>query len=580
MKAKHHKRASSSEQTAAAVAGGGGENAACAGMTEYGFDARVYEVPPIVRDCCAALLEEKALAEEGVFRVPGHAAKVQEIRRQYKTSAALGLQALRAPEMSVHEVASLLKTFLRDDAVPPVLQAALVSATREADKDIRQQCVVRLLLQMPPGNQAILKRVFESLAKIAENSSKNQMTSQKLGVCLAPTLLPPQGSTFEQVQEMLVHGCMAVQTLIDEYVPIFEDHVDVSHSGPQLKQAMENLALKIVASQLDARLSPTQTRRLDAQSVAEIYGVDPGKVDESMKQQCLEGIRNLPAMGMLHFFPGTTGTTGNTRVKASARKGSLGAAQLSTMFSQQHDTATGSSLAGMFAPPSAVGAAPAPASVATPQPASAAVLPKAARQLSDLFAPPPGEVNEQPPPPPPPDEQDVEELPPPPPDEEEEPPPPPPPDEEDLAALANVGDAVVDALHRSEDPISAALRGVDSFVCRLPPLPPPRRPKMPAATVYIPPPTSTPPPAANVAAPSQPPKRPPRQLPQPRAAALNRPPLQRHAMSAELQRNGSSGQILQQRDEAAESALWRKQSLRNLSALLNQRSMGAALAQL
>eukprot|EP01105_Mastigella_eilhardi_P014516 TRINITY_DN330_c0_g1_i14.p1 TRINITY_DN330_c0_g1~~TRINITY_DN330_c0_g1_i14.p1 ORF type:complete len:739 (+),score=141.10 TRINITY_DN330_c0_g1_i14:4083-6299(+) len=242
------------------VAGGGG-----AVDARYGFDQGSCVVPRLVRECCDLIEEERFTV--GVVRVPGDAQLVQQLQKQYqekRASASASFSILRTENASVHDAVSLLKSFLQlqGTAFPIIMQPAIVSAAQESDNDVQQQCISRLLKQLPPGNYAVLKRVFGTLALIAENSEKNMMTSEKLGTCLAPTLLPPQGVSFDQMQDMLVHGAQATQALIDGYHALFgENEKEAISAGDatELHKAMGTVALQIVSSQLHEKLSAEST---------------------------------------------------------------------------------------------------------------------------------------------------------------------------------------------------------------------------------------------------------------------------------------------------------------------------------
>lgn len=98
------------------------------------------------------------------------------------------------PAPSVLDVASLLKQFLRELAVPIVpriFHAVLASAVTSSVSDRVENLLLGLLL-LPSEHLASFSFLIRHLDTVAQSSGQNKMTASNLAIVLTPNLLPVQ----------------------------------------------------------------------------------------------------------------------------------------------------------------------------------------------------------------------------------------------------------------------------------------------------------------------------------------------------------------------------------------------------
>lgn len=163
---------------------------------------------PLLIHKCAEFIRKHGLSEVGVFRLPGQATRVQEMREIFNQ----GVQYDFEDSEDVHTVASLLKLYLRELPVPLVefsLYDSFSKATRwyntkpeETVKEFR-----RLLLKLNKWNYNLLKYITRLLHEVRMNSEMNKMTASNLGTVFGPNLLRP-----ESEDPLIMMECAAVLT--------------------------------------------------------------------------------------------------------------------------------------------------------------------------------------------------------------------------------------------------------------------------------------------------------------------------------------------------------------------------------
>ncbi|XP_054644190.1 rho GTPase-activating protein 6-like isoform X2 [Dunckerocampus dactyliophorus] len=158
------------------------------------------QVPRIVELCCQHL-ESHGLQTVGIFRVGSSKKRLRQLREELDQGWELHLDE----QHSVHDVAALLKEFLRD-MPDPLLTRELYTAfinTTLLDQVEQEKAIQLLVFLLPPCNCDTLQRLLCLLSSVAEHADDtmdesgdkkpgNKMTSLNLATILGPNLLHKQ----------------------------------------------------------------------------------------------------------------------------------------------------------------------------------------------------------------------------------------------------------------------------------------------------------------------------------------------------------------------------------------------------
>ncbi|CAJ1085831.1 rho GTPase-activating protein 36 isoform X1 [Xyrichtys novacula] len=166
-------------------------------QTKLSLNPIYRQVPRVVERCCNHI-ETHGLQTVGIFRVGSSKKRVRQLREDFD----MGVDVQLDEEQSVHDVAALLKEFLRDmpdpllprELYPSFLHANLL---RGADQ---LQYLQHLLYLLPPCNCDTLLRLLsflhtvqsyaqDSIGTNDEEICGNKMTAANLAVIFGPNLL-------------------------------------------------------------------------------------------------------------------------------------------------------------------------------------------------------------------------------------------------------------------------------------------------------------------------------------------------------------------------------------------------------
>ncbi|XP_038305318.1 rho GTPase-activating protein 6 isoform X1 [Canis lupus baileyi] len=194
------------------------------------------QVPRLVDSCCQHL-EKHGLQTVGIFRVGSSKKRVRQLREEFDRGVDVSLEE----EHSVHDVAALLKEFLRD-MPDPLLTRELYTAfinTLLLEPEEQLGTLQLLIYLLPPCNCDTLHRLLQFLSMVArhanDNVSKdgqevtgNKMTSLNLATIFGPNLLHKQKSSDKEftVQssaraEESTAIIAVVQKMIENYEALF-----------------------------------------------------------------------------------------------------------------------------------------------------------------------------------------------------------------------------------------------------------------------------------------------------------------------------------------------------------------------
>uniref|UniRef100_A0AAV2K3B4 Rho-GAP domain-containing protein n=1 Tax=Knipowitschia caucasica TaxID=637954 RepID=A0AAV2K3B4_KNICA len=205
----------------------------------------IYRQVPRVVDLCCQHLEKEGLQTVGVFRVGSSKKRVRQLREDFDQGWEVNLDE----EHSVHDVAALLKEFLRD-LPDPLLTRELYTAfihTMMLDLSDQDRIIQLLLFLLPPCNSDTLQRLLCLLSTVTKHSKDavdkeghevtgNKMTSLNLATIFGPNLLHKlKCSDKEFVVESLARVeestaiISLVQRMIDTYDTLFMVTADLQN---------------------------------------------------------------------------------------------------------------------------------------------------------------------------------------------------------------------------------------------------------------------------------------------------------------------------------------------------------------
>ncbi|XP_028847440.1 rho GTPase-activating protein 6 isoform X2 [Denticeps clupeoides] len=205
----------------------------------------IYRQVPRLVDCCCQHLEKFGLQTVGIFRVGSSKKRVRQLRDEFDQ----GLEVPLDEEHSVHDIAALLKEFLRD-MPDPLLTRELYTAFINCmllDPAEQQSAMQLLIFLLPACNSDTLHRLLEFLSIVAGHSDDsydkdgqeiagNKMTSVNLATIFGPNLLHKQKSSDKEFmvqssaraeESTVIIGI--VQRMIDTYETLFTVPPDLQH---------------------------------------------------------------------------------------------------------------------------------------------------------------------------------------------------------------------------------------------------------------------------------------------------------------------------------------------------------------
>ncbi|CAB1454752.1 unnamed protein product [Pleuronectes platessa] len=201
------------------------------------------QVPRAVELCCQHL-EKHGLHTVGIFRVGSSKKRVRQLREELDQGWEVSLDE----EHSVHDVAALLKEFLRD-MPDPLLTRELYTAfinTMLLDQSEQESAIQLLMFLLPPCNSDTLQRLLCLLSTVAAHADDrldsegqevtgNKMTSLNLATIFGPNLLHKQKKDKEFAVQSFARAeestaiISVVQRMIHTYHSLFMVPADLQN---------------------------------------------------------------------------------------------------------------------------------------------------------------------------------------------------------------------------------------------------------------------------------------------------------------------------------------------------------------
>eukprot|EP01102_Stenamoeba_stenopodia_P009774 TRINITY_DN2897_c0_g2_i2.p1 TRINITY_DN2897_c0_g2~~TRINITY_DN2897_c0_g2_i2.p1 ORF type:complete len:425 (-),score=107.29 TRINITY_DN2897_c0_g2_i2:147-1421(-) len=239
------------------------------------FNPSVPQVPLLIARC-VGWIAGNALDVEGIFRVSGSHASVQEIRKNF---AEKGGADVDLTPFGPHVVSSTVMQWLCELEIPLITfdcYNPLIKAQALEDEDLRQSEIVHGLKALPPGNKAVLNMLLDLWHQVHLNSEKNKMPSSSLAIILGPTLLRDKDLS-KQSPEQLAKNQREIKNAIKLVDILIQNY-------PSYKKALEETDVPATA-----RKSPSPAPKLSLIFKEPSSGsIDKGPTSPSRLKQLFE----------------------------------------------------------------------------------------------------------------------------------------------------------------------------------------------------------------------------------------------------------------------------------------------------
>nr|XP_055066856.1 rho GTPase-activating protein 36 isoform X3 [Misgurnus anguillicaudatus] len=201
------------------------------------------QVPRVVERCCNHI-QTYGLQTLGIFRVGSSKKRVRQLRDDFNS----GIDVVLDEEHSIHDVAALLKEFLRempDPLLPRELYRAFLYANllRGAEQ---LRYLQQLLYLLPPCNCDTLLRLLTLLHTVQENAndstgpdqqeiSGNKMTAANLAVIFGPNLLQKERGSERELSPQAL-GIEDSTAVISVTLLLIQNHKHLFTVSAELQQ--------------------------------------------------------------------------------------------------------------------------------------------------------------------------------------------------------------------------------------------------------------------------------------------------------------------------------------------------------
>ncbi|GAA6033406.1 hypothetical protein JCM8097_006735 [Rhodosporidiobolus ruineniae] len=177
---------------------------------------------PLIVQRCIAYLDQHGLEYEGIYRVPGKLATIQQIvTRMEKDEETFQF----GPTDDPPAVASVLKLYLRQLPTPlfpfPTADRKSFTTDYSSSPETTTATLMRRIRRLSPPQQATLKALCEHLARVAEREQTNKMGVSNLGLILSPVVFVEDDAAS---LESALHTTkdVVMEVLIRQHVQLFD----------------------------------------------------------------------------------------------------------------------------------------------------------------------------------------------------------------------------------------------------------------------------------------------------------------------------------------------------------------------
>jgi len=266
-------------------------------------------LPPLAR-YCIDYLRKYGLQSEGIFRVSGTEAGMNEVRKLFEDPGNVQLNLADAKDVTemVPNVAGAFKKYFRTLAEPVVPFNAYDAFLAVDDgttvvTPLKCRALRQAIRTLPKVNQIALREICSLCKAVADQSEINLMTSANSATIFSPSLLeyPQNEGSPEKIKEELARRARVIQVLIDGYSPIFERLESIEKASLNcIKKVNAMLRNRQILNKTDNHSSlPKFFENLQEEILPAVFGALVPKLGESLshwaapKPRTFEELRKL-----------------------------------------------------------------------------------------------------------------------------------------------------------------------------------------------------------------------------------------------------------------------------------------------
>uniref|UniRef100_A0ABM0MFV6 Rho GTPase-activating protein 18-like n=1 Tax=Saccoglossus kowalevskii TaxID=10224 RepID=A0ABM0MFV6_SACKO len=178
---------------------------------------------PLIFQQMMAYLKVKGIKDEGILRIPGSSTRMKVLRKELESQYSSGCSVFQFNNARSHDVAGLLKQFLRELPIPLLtLEYIQAFAMVENIPNRRQQiqALNLLILVLPDIYRHSLRVLLDFLTQVTENEPFNKMTIINVAMIMAPNLFAVQAlssKSMSTLEMQLAAGTSNVVRMLINY---------------------------------------------------------------------------------------------------------------------------------------------------------------------------------------------------------------------------------------------------------------------------------------------------------------------------------------------------------------------------
>ncbi|KAG0327640.1 hypothetical protein BGZ99_007221 [Dissophora globulifera] len=201
---------------------------------------------PMVVELCIKTIEERGLATAGIYRVSGHMASIQNLKRAFNDGSA-DVEHLIEEEPDINTIAALLKLYFRELREPVIMFSfypSFIAAADISDYNEKLYTIKSLVHSLPEQNFKTLQYLMEHLGRVQDQYHTTKMDSANLAICFAPNLLRQEVDDLTSIINTGKQSSI-IDTLIEQREWVFdpypeEDEDEEGEGGVEAGEAGED----------------------------------------------------------------------------------------------------------------------------------------------------------------------------------------------------------------------------------------------------------------------------------------------------------------------------------------------------
>ncbi|KAF9998214.1 Rho GTPase-activating protein 21 [Entomortierella chlamydospora] len=179
---------------------------------------------PKVVELCVKTIEARGLSTAGIYRVSGHMASIQSLKKAFNEGS--DVDRLIEKEPDVNTIAALLKLYFRELREPLMLfdfYPSFIAAADISEYNEKLYTIKSLVHSLPEPNFSTLQYLMMHLGHVQDQYQTTKMDSANLAICFAPNLLRQEVDDLTSIINTGKQSSI-VDTLIEQREWIFDPY--------------------------------------------------------------------------------------------------------------------------------------------------------------------------------------------------------------------------------------------------------------------------------------------------------------------------------------------------------------------